>query len=349
MNMDPIKFTAPFPVEVLDSLLSSLFDQISDPVFILDETGRVLDKNDAALRLFGDIPLPLIQADVIAPLKQSGKTEINLTLDDKNGNRLKGICALQWISTPNGSFITAWWRGITEKKHDFSRIQKEIEDFAYVVSHDLQSPLKKMISFGDLLNYQLNSNLDEKSRHYLDRIQKSALRMVELIKGLTEYSKAVLAEKENQQVDLNEVFGHVRSDLEIRITELKAEINSDSLPSLRANRQQMHHLFLNLLSNALDFAGKTPPLITIGVKQEASQWVFSVKDNGIGIDPKYGNRIFDIFQRIDSEGKPGTGVGLTICKRIVESHGGRIWYSSKPDEGTTIFFSLGLNQPSLNP
>jgi two-component system CheB/CheR fusion protein len=226
-------------------------------------------------------------------------------------------------------------------QEELARSNKDLEDFAHIVSHDLQSPLKKIISFGDLLKMNLESP-PEKVLEYLSRMQTGAAKMSELIASLLSFSRAT-ASKKTEPVDMNAGLKDALSELEIQITEAGAKVTSENLPTLNANKTQINQLMTNLIGNAIKYCGKEAPLIHVSAKKEGQVWVCSVRDNGLGIDKKDASRIFDLFQRIITEDKPGTGIGLTICKKIVEYHGGQIWVESELNKGSTFYFTLPVS------
>jgi len=229
---------------------------------------------------------------------------------------------------------------IARQAEELTRSNKELEQFAFSASHDLQEPLRKIMSFGDLLKIHLGE-LDGKAQEYLNRIQRSALRMSNLIENLLRYSRIGTKEDVIEAVDLNEVFHDVMLNLELQIKNTDGRIAVPPLPTIAASRVSMYQLFQNLLSNSLKFRGKDPPHIKISVEKSRGEWAFSFQDNGIGIDSRHIHRIFGIFQRLHTwHDYPGTGIGLAIVKKIVEGHGGRIWVESQPGIGSTFRFTL---------
>lgn len=223
------------------------------------------------------------------------------------------------------------------------RSNKELRDFAHIASHDLQEPLRTIVSFGDRLLLKHADNLDERGRDYLERMQGAAIRMRQLIEDLLNYSRITSRERVPVPVDLNEVLQEVISDLGERLREQKGRVEVESLPTIKADRGQMHRLFLNLIGNALKFqAPDSTPLVRVSVGESDRQQVeIMVQDNGIGFDEKYLDRIFRPFQRLHARGEyQGTGMGLAICKKIVENHQGELNAYSRPGEGTT--FSIRL-------
>ncbi|ADH85520.1 ATP-binding protein [Desulfurivibrio alkaliphilus] len=223
------------------------------------------------------------------------------------------------------------------------RSNKELQDFAHIASHDLQEPLRTIVSFGDRLLLKHADQLDQRGRDYLERIQGAAIRMRQLIEDLLNYSRVTTREQTMIPVDLNEVLTEVLSDLGQRIREHDGRVEVADLPTIKADRGQIHRLFLNLIGNALKFqAQDSLPVVKVSVgKSDAQQLEIMVSDNGIGFDVKYLDRIFRPFQRLHVRGQyQGTGMGLAICKKIVESHQGELTASSKPGEGTTFHIVL---------
>ncbi|KAB7730845.1 hypothetical protein F5984_11915 [Rudanella paleaurantiibacter] len=227
---------------------------------------------------------------------------------------------------------------------------ENLQSFAYVASHDLQEPLRKIQTFSDILQNQFEDNLSDGERDMTRRIQKSARRMQMLIKDLLAYSQLAGRREAHQPVRLNEIVNEVVSDLEIGIAEKKATVEVAALPVVRGSAFRLRQLMQNLLANALKFAGANrPPVVQINARpaqsddlpadlpRSNSYWLITVADNGIGFDEKYKGRIFQPFQRLhDPADYTGTGIGLAICQRVVESHGGAIDVNSVPDVGTTF-------------
>jgi len=243
--------------------------------------------------------------------------------------------------------ITAMKKGAEETlfklNEDLLRSNKDLEQFAYVASHDLQEPLRMVSSFTQLLSQRYTDKLDKNAQEFIQFAVDGAARMQVLINDLLTYSRVQTRGKEFSNVDMHSVLGNVINYLQLRIQEKNALVTNDELPSIYADEGQMIQLLQNLVGNALKFSGKMP-VIHITSKEEKDYFVFSVKDNGIGIEPQYFNRIFQIFQRLHpKEEYSGTGIGLAICKRIVERHGGQIWVESELGLGTTFYFTILKN------
>ncbi len=219
----------------------------------------------------------------------------------------------------------------------------ELERFAYVASHDLQEPIRSITGFMQLLDKGYSKDLDEKARHYINRSISGAQRLQNLVQALLEYSRINTVEKTLEDVNCLTVLQQVSADLEASITESSAKIEYDTLPVIFGDHDLLKRLFQNLISNAITFNTQEIPMIKINSETKDGSWLFSVEDNGIGIDPKYFERIFVIFQRLHRQAEyPGTGIGLSICKKIVEVHGGQMWCKSQSGQGTTFYFSIPI-------
>jgi PAS domain S-box-containing protein len=235
---------------------------------------------------------------------------------------------------------------VQAKKLELSN--KELQDFASVAAHDLQEPLRKIQSFADRVRTKTSGSLPEDISDYLERIQKSANRMQILINDLLSYSRVSTRTQPFIPVDLNEIMDQVVSDLEIRIERTHGQVEWDNLPVVEADPSQMHQLFMNLVNNALKFQKPgVDPVVHIESSTlerwfgQPTRFEIRVKDNGIGFDEKYLNRIFTIFQRLHGRNEyEGTGIGLSVCRKIVERHGGSLTAQSKPGEGATFFVTL---------
>jgi two-component system, sensor histidine kinase len=231
-------------------------------------------------------------------------------------------------------------RALEEKKVALERSNHDLEQFAYVASHDLQEPLRKVTTFMDLLVRRYASMLPEEAQKFVGFAVDGATRMHDLIEGLLAYSR-VDRGIEKQEIEADKILEEVVTDLAHQIRDSKAKVTWKNLPRVRADVTQLRQVFQNLIGNALKFCDSKAPEIEILASNTHSEWVFSVRDNGIGIEPEYADRIFLIFQRLHPQGRyPGSGIGLSICKKIIERHDGRIWFESKPGEGTTFHFSL---------
>ena len=227
------------------------------------------------------------------------------------------------------------------KTQELLRSNAELEQFAYVASHDLQTPLRAISGYLNLLTKRCEGKLDGDADRFIQRTHENVLRMQRLIQDLLTFSRLTTRARPFQPTDLNQVLGEVLEMLHPAIEETGAKITSEPLPTIRADYSQFLQLFQNLLGNAIKFRDGRPPEVHIDAQRAERTWLFSIKDNGIGIDPQYADRIFLIFQRLHSVDQyPGTGIGLAICKKIVERHGGRIWVESQPGEGANFKFLI---------
>jgi light-regulated signal transduction histidine kinase (bacteriophytochrome) len=217
-----------------------------------------------------------------------------------------------------------------------------LEQFAYVASHDLQEPLRIIAGYTQLLQHRYKGKIDDDADQFISFTVESVVRMQNLINDLLSYSRLETKGRVFEPVDCQAVLDDVTHALRMTIEESGAVITHTRLPTIRADRTQLFQLFQNLIGNAIKFRSDKPLKIHIAAEPKGDgRWLFSVEDNGIGIDPKYLERIFVIFQRLHSRDKyPGTGIGLAICKKIVERHGGQIWVESKPGMGATFYFII---------
>ena len=242
-------------------------------------------------------------------------------------------------------------RDITPRKRMESEIRqsnlaleksnRELRQFAYVASHDLREPLRTISSFIQLFRRRYEGKIDQDADEFIGFIVDGATRMQQLIDDLLLYSRVDSKGKTFSPVETGRVLDTVRANLGTAIAEAGAEVSIAPLPEVTGDENQLVQLFQNLLANAVKFRGEHHPQIRVECRREGADWHFLVSDNGIGIDPEYFDRVFDIFQKLHTRDQyEGTGIGLSICKKIVERHGGRIWVESAPGRGTTFHFTL---------
>ncbi len=230
---------------------------------------------------------------------------------------------------------------VRERTVELMTSNDRLSDMAQVAAHDLQEPLRMVASYTQLLSRRYQGRLDPDADEFIKYVMDGTLRMQRMIDGLLAYSQAGLAQGDLALVDCNLIFNEVVSNLQIAIRESNATVSCDPLPTIYANPTQLVQLFQNLISNAIKFRADRPLKIHVRAEHRNGVWQFLVRDNGIGIDPQYSSQIFMLFQRLPGHAKhTGTGIGLAICKKIVESLGGRIWVESKTGEGSTFYFTL---------
>jgi len=237
---------------------------------------------------------------------------------------------------------------ITERKRveeELRRSNAELEQFAYIASHDLQEPLRMISGFTQLLDRRYRDRLDKNAGEYITYIVDGATRMQTMIEDLLMYSRVGTRGRPFEPTNCEDVFERAVANLKVAIEENNAAVTHDPLPTVTADANQMVQLFQNLISNAIKFRGEEPPHVHISAKRGENEWIFSVRDNGIGISPDFMGHLFQLFQREYAASEyPGTGIGLAICKKIVERHGGRIWAESELGKGSTFYFTIPVRR-----
>jgi len=230
---------------------------------------------------------------------------------------------------------------LREAHEELKRSNAELEQFAYVASHDLQEPLRMVSSYTQLLGKRYGDRLQGDAQEFMAYIVDGAARMKQLIEDLLAYSRVGTRGKEFRSVSMDRVVERARVNLRAALEESGVELTADALPEVYGDEMQLVQLLQNLIGNAIKFRAAANPRIHISFSQKENEQVFAVQDNGIGIEPQYFERIFMVFQRLHDKGQyPGTGIGLAICKKVVDRHHGRIWVESAPGEGSRFVFTL---------
>lgn len=230
---------------------------------------------------------------------------------------------------------------LLQTAEELERSNRDLEQFAYVASHDLQEPLRAVGGYVRLLQHRFPESMDPKALEYIAGAADGATRMERLITDLLAFARVGTQSGGFVRADLNALFRDAVHNLQASIRAAEGIVTCEPLPQIAVDATQMVQLFQNLVGNALKFRSEQPPRIHVQARQDSTHWIFSIRDNGIGIDPKYFERIFQIFQRLHTRAHyPGTGIGLAICKKIVERHGGVIWVESAPGQGSVFMFSI---------
>ena len=350
-------------------ILENVVSRVGIGIVVTDVEGKMLQINDSAAKLLGSaieqVPLrewprkyglylsdgltlcPDDESPLLRAIKGEEVENIEYFIsNEESAGRWCGV-NLSPLRTEAGDIEGAVLiiQDITERKKlsdAVLRSNEALQQFAWVAAHDLQEPLRTVTGFLELLEEHMGENLDDKSRHYLTRIGQAAKRMRNLINDLLAYSRIQTRQSDPALVDCNEVVDDCIKNLEASIQSSGAVFQIASLPTVFADRGRLSQLFQNLIGNALKFTVQgTAPVVRVSVQKQSQQWLFAIEDNGVGIDMQFAERIFVAFQRLNPAGEQaGTGIGLTICKKIVEQHGGRIWVQSQPGKGSTFYFTL---------
>lgn len=349
-----------------------IFDHIPDMVMVIDVSGTIIDVNATACYRFGYTRQELLGMDIArldpdpgrtSPQRLEELTRSPRTFSAMAQNRygvtfpvevntapfvLDGTSAFLCLTRDISEHIRHQ-QEVAEKNEELQRLVDELTDFAYVASHDLQEPLRKITAFGERLMSRESAALSERGRDYIERMRASATRMSTLLEDLQRYSRVTSQAKPMEPVDLGHVLADVREDLSRATDESGAviEVQGEALPTVAADPTQMRQLLQNLLANAIKFARPdTVPHIILRAESDAEHVTLHVADNGIGFEQQYAERIFRPFQRlVERSAYAGTGMGLAICHKIVTRHGGTIRATSVPGEGTTFHITLPRSQP----
>lgn len=340
----------------------AIFERALDAIVVLDDAGLLVQVNPAACALFGLSQEELTGrrlADFIAPgedvttvwrtLRETGQAtgELLLLRPDQARRSVRYAVTAQVI--PGQHLLL--FHDITERKHaeealrqrtaELQRSNDELQQFAHVVSHDLQEPLRTVRNYVQLLARRYRGRLDADADAFISYAVEGSTHMQQLIEALLAYARVGSRGQSPVETAGEAVLAQVVEDLRAVIHESGAEVTHEPLPTVKVDQTQFRRVLQNLLGNALKFRREVPPRIHVSARRQGPEWVFAVRDNGIGIAPQHTQRIFQVFQRLHTRGQyAGTGIGLAICKRIVEQHGGRLWVESDPGKGSTFFFTI---------
>ncbi len=296
-------------------------------------------------------------ADRIGQVFRTGSATAEAALLCKNGKKIPYYFTGFRMVIDDVSYLIGAGIDIAERKRaedalkrrteELARSNAELEQFAYIASHDLQEPLRMVSSYVQLLAKRYRGKLDQDADDFIGYASDGALRMQKLINDLLAYSRVGTRGRSFEEVSLEAALAQALENLQLAIKEKDATVTHDPLPVVYGDSGQLTQIFQNLVDNAIKFRTVEPPRVHVSARIEGGQCVCSVRDNGIGIAPEYLGRLFLLFQRLHTRAEyPGTGIGLAICKRIVERHGGKIWVESNPGEGSAFYFSIPLVQGS---
>lgn len=363
--------------QVVDPL-ALLLESVPDAMIGVNSDGRIVLLNRRAEEMFGYTrdqligkPVEILVPESLRRPHMEHRREyaaeprarpmgigLDLVAVRADGSELPVEISLSPMGTPSGMLVLAAVRDVSRRRRteeekrktaaaleaanrELAQSNAELEQFAYVASHDLQEPLRMVSSYVQLLARRYRGKLDADADEFIGYAVDGAKRMQQLTNDLLVYSRVQRRGKPPEPVNLEEVLADVVQNLKESLSTEGAGVTHDPLPTVQADRTQMVQIFQNLVGNGLKFHGPQPPQVHVWAEPQNGHWVISVRDNGIGIDPKYADRVFSLFQRLHSRDEyPGTGIGLAICKRIAERHRGRIWFDSHPDRGTTFHFTI---------
>ena len=343
-----------------------LADNANDAYLLANRSSQIVYANRVASELLGydhdelmQMTLPQIERghdgarfdELFSQPKDTRTAPYESVYERKSGGWLPVEISVSRLQYLGEDFIFAVARDISERKaveqslrnyaEELARSNQELEQFAYVSSHDLKEPLRMVTVYVQMLQNHLQGKLDDRASEYLGYAVQGSRRMLALINDLLAYSRLGRETSPFETVSCDENVTAALQNLRTAIEESGAQVEVSPMPEVYGNAGQITQLFQNLIANAIKFRGGQPPVIKVSAQKSDGEWLFSVADNGIGIQPRYLERIFVIFQRLHTAQKyPGTGIGLSICKKIVENHGGRIWVESNVGEGSVFHFTL---------
>lgn len=355
------------PIDQLEALFRALFEAAQDAVLIADDNGRYVNANPAAGELLGLPPEQLKGRHVEEFVHEiSGGVHDAWDAFQKAGFQ-KGECLIRKADgtlvdveySAKTSFVPGLHlsilRDITERRRveralarqatELRRSNADLQQFAYFTSHDLQEPLRTVTSLIEILGSRYQGRLDKDADESLSHTLSAVHRIRSFIDALLSYSHVVSGDPAPfAPVEMAHVLEWAKMNLQTFIEGSQATVTNGDLPTLPGIELQLVQLFQNLIGNAIKYKGPELPHVAITAERLEKEWLFSVRDNGIGISPQHTEYIFGVFRRLHGKEIPGTGIGLAICRRIVENHGGRIWVESEPDQGSTFWFTLSAGE-----
>ena len=357
-------------IEESEARYRSLFENNQAPMLIIDpSTGEILDANQIASKYYGYsheklTKMKIAEINILDPKKLNEEMTKSLIGSKRKfdfqhrlaNGEVRDVEVYSGVIVIKGKpLLYSIIHDVTERKaieqemerqtSELARSNAELQQFAYVSSHDLQEPLRMMVSYISLLEKRYMDQLDPTGREYIRNAIEGGARMRLFIDDLLAYSRLDTTGKEFVQVNMNQTLESTIKVLKVPIEENKADIYVGPLPTIMADESQMVQLMQNLIGNAIKFHGSERPKVQVLAKSGVREWIFSVRDNGIGLNTEYSDKIFQMFQRLHTKDKyPGTGVGLAIAKKIVERHGGHIWVESEEGKGATFLFTIPIDR-----
>ncbi len=368
LRLSAAKSKAEEALQESESKYRSIVETTNEGILIVDPDYRITYANKRAAEMLGYTRDEMTGRSGLDFTDEEGKTALRLNMEKKrqgfegsyefklihqDGSVVWTIVNINPLFDKEGKFqgslgmltdITNRKMMEDEFKETMKKLQKsnsELEQFAYVASHDLQEPLRMITSFLQLLQRRYKGQLDSDADEFIEFAVDGSTRMQKLIQDLLAYSRVTTKGREFKDLKMEEPLEQALMNLKLSMEENKAQITCEPLPVITADYYQMIQLLQNLIGNAIKYRCEKTPQIHISAQKEDNRWLFGIKDNGIGIDPQYADRIFMIFKRLHNIGEyQGTGIGLAISKRIVERHGGKIWVESEPEKGSTFYFTI---------
>ncbi len=358
-----------------EAKLQAIMDNTIDGLITIDREGTVQSYNKACEQIFGYMPSEVIGKNIKMLMPENIAEKHDLYMDNyqqgkskkgmigfareveakrKNGELFPVEISVSEVMTPEGMIYSGIMRDITERKKMIETLMnsnEELERFAYVCSHDLQEPLRMVSSFTEKLKDYVEDtgvDKDEKGQRYMNFVVDGAKRAQELIQDILAYSKLDRDAQRHEPVDLNELIKLVQETIQVSLEHTGGEVTYGDLPVVLGNKTQIYQLLQNLIGNGLKYQNpETKPSVDVSVKEAGDFWQVSIKDNGIGMEERHLKQIFEVFKRLHRKDEfPGTGIGLSVCKKIVERHGGQIWVESKKGQGSTFHFTLMKGEES---
>jgi light-regulated signal transduction histidine kinase (bacteriophytochrome) len=351
--------------------IESVFEGLGLGIFAADKRGTVIFSNPAAATILGidetEVPLeqwteyygiylpdgltvcPVLTSPLVRALAGEEASNLEVLIQNKLGSGRSRWCNidLRPLRGEDGAITGGLLliQDISEQKklsEEAARSNMALQQFATVAAHDLQEPLRSISGFADMLAQYQSEQLDDKSKRCMSKIKDGVKRMQTLINDLLTYSRIQTNQQIMQPTNCNDIMRNCIKSLNASIVKNGATVNVESLPAIMADASQLAQLFQNLVGNALKFCAEDrPPVVRISAQRQATWWLFSVADNGIGIAPEFAERVFRIFQRLHTAtAYAGTGIGLAICQTIIDRHGGKIWVESESGVGSTFYFTI---------